>query len=306
MTTAGKNLSQLTTFVADYQLYGQLTGFLDAPATLTLNGKAPFSVKQDADNFIEALHSLSFQTTTVGSANANRLVYALAFEARTIEGILHLKGEATAGSKGWVKISLPKAFTALSDNGLLAVGDLSKPNIGLLRGLIDPDLATSLTNLESIPGLVKITRQAGPFIDNQPTMQVTATFDMPTLFKYMLGDGMATTKDISTLLNRKFTDLDLNDAPTAAGIKQGSLIVTWYYGSKDQLYHGFSFNSSLKLQGKAAEIVTGKLKSGPVNARATVTIRLSQIGKPVTVQDIKPADVLGDLTDAFINVFKLK
>src|SRR5690242_987736 len=106
LTTAGKNLDQFTSFVADYQFYGQLSGLTPAPATITLNGKAPFSVKQNAKNFIDALSTLSFQTTTLGSANFNQLVYALAFEVRTINGDLHIKGEAVSGSKGWAKLSL--------------------------------------------------------------------------------------------------------------------------------------------------------------------------------------------------------
>jgi hypothetical protein len=227
-------------------------------------------------------------------------------EIRAIKGDLHFKGVAASGSKGWTKISLPLVFSTMSDLQLLGVGDLTHSDVRLLKGLIDPDLAASLTTLESIPGLVKITRQAGPFIDNQPTMQVTATFDMPTLFKYLLSDGMAITKDISGLLERKFTDLDLSDAPTAAGIKQSSLSVTWYYGSKDQLYHGFSFNSALRLQGKAADLATGKTKSGPVNARATVTVRLSQIGKPVTLPEVKSTEIVGDLTGALVAQLLLK
>jgi hypothetical protein len=306
LAEAGDNFNQFTSFNAEYQFFGQVTGLKRGKISALLGGKAPTKVSANADTFLDAVDSLNFQTTTQGSVTAGGQVYAMGLEVRTMDGDLHFKGVAAYGATGWIKVSLPRVFKAMAIKAPIGANALSDPDLRPGQGLINPNLIADLAQLEAIPGLVTITRQAGPYIDNQRTLQITAKFDMTALAKHLFEDDPDTLRDIADVLGVivsnpgvRLRDISLDDM--LATLKQSHLIVTWYYSINDKLFRGLSYDVQLNFKGNAADVLTGETKQAPIMMRSTITLKISQIGKTFTIKTIGENDKVQDATIGMVS-----
>jgi len=300
LADAAPTTAKIKSFVVDYNLSFQATGFAPGNINLTAQGNGPIDFsKAPTTDLVQLLSNVIFSNTIHGSLTIGSQQSSGTLDLRQTNGFLYFRDNPLTKNQ-WFEFSSDRVLQVVYARS--GQKTTLPPSSG---GGFDLLPLLAAYNAQHLPDLITANSANGAFIDGQPTTQITLTVNIQAWAKWLLAPEnrdllrrfLSASGQGQSISNQQLDSVRQNIALFDPMFRQTQLSFAWLVGKKDKFYHGFTINFSTHANAAFASLIEGKQDAGPFTINTRFQVTLSRINQPVSVDSVAGAT---DITEQLI------